>query len=284
MKHLIIGHGSIGKRHAGNLLQLEEEVILFNRQTENYENKLGEVESVFVTCPTAYHMDFALKAAEKGRHVFIEKPVSNTINNVDRLFEICRQNEKICYVGYNFRFHEDLVKIKENLGRLGKILFVRVEVGEFLPDWHPYEDYRFGYAARADMGGGVVLTLSHEIDYIRWLFGPIVFVKALTGKVSNLKIDVEDIACIIMKSENNAYIELHMDYIQKPAVRTMKIQGEKGALSWDYYENKSFDRNKMFIDEIKHYLECCNGKAVPSVKKEEVLDVMMLIEKIKKDW
>lgn len=281
MKHLIVGHGSIGKRHGKNLLFLGEEIILLNRQKDSYDCKLREVDSVFITCPTAYHMEFAVKAAKAGKHVFIEKPVSNKIEGVDELFNISKANEKICYVGYNLRFHKDLIRIKDQIAHIGRVLFVKVEVGEYLPGWHPDEDYRKGYAARSDMGGGVVLTLSHEIDYIRWIFGKINSVKALSGKVSNLEIDVEDTACIIMKSDDGAFIELHMDYIQKPAVRTMKIQCEQGVINWDYYSNIAFDRNQMFMDEAAHYLSCCRNESLPLVTEEEVLDVMSLIENIK---
>lgn len=283
MKHLIIGYGSIGKRHSDNLISLGEEIVRFDRSKDKIEDKLEEVDSVFITCPTAFHMDFALKAAKANKHIFIEKPVSHNLENVKKLYSLCQSNDKICFIGYNFRFHKDLIEIKNKLKSLGKVEFVKVEVGEYLPGWHPDEDYRQGYAARSDMGGGVVLTLSHEIDYIRWLFGSVTSGKAFIGKVSNLDIDVEDTASIILKSDAGTLIELHMDYIQKPAVRTMKIKTESEIINWDYYENKSFDRNQMFIDEASHYLDCCHKKAQPIVTKKEVLDVMNIIEMIKSE-
>ena len=283
MKHLIVGHGSIGKRHEKNLQRIGEKVVLFNRQKELFHNKVKQVDSVFITCPTAYHMVFALEAAKAGKHIFVEKPISDNIDKVRELFDICDSNGKVCYVGYNLRFNKNLIEIREDLEKLGRIFFVKAEVGEYLPGWHIDEDYRKGYAARSDMGGGVVLTLSHEIDYIRWLFGEIRSVKAFTGKVSNLDIDVEDTACIIMKSNDGVLIELHMDYIQEPAVRTMKIQGEFGVINWDYYSDKSFDRNQMFLDEVVHFIACCQKNASPLVTKEEVIDVMNIIEKIKRD-
>lgn len=281
MKHLIIGSGSIGKRHTRNLSSLNEETVIFDRRKDNLEEKLPEVDSVLVTCPTAYHMDYALAAAKAQKHVFIEKPISHTSENLDTLFDLCKKNGKICYVGYHLRFHKELIAIKEKIEHMGKVQFVKVEVGEYLPGWHPDEDYRKSYAAVKNMGGGVVLTFSHEIDYIRWIFGPVSCLKAFTGTVSHLEIDVEDCACIIMKNANGTIIELHMDYIQKTPVRTMKIQCESALIEWDYYANKDFDRNQLFVDEISHYIDCCHKKSSPQVSQTEVIDVMNIIEKIK---
>ena len=280
MRHLIVGFGSIGMRHVSNLVSMNEVVIIYDRHLHDFDERLKEVDSVFITCPTINHMEYALKAAKANKHVFIEKPISHNNKDIKNLYDICRKNNKTCYVGYNFRFHKELIDIKERLNNKD-VSFVKVEVGEYLPGWHPDKDYRKEYSARKDMGGGVVLTLSHEIDYIRWIFGKIKTVKAIIGKTSDLELDVEDTASVIMETEKGVFIELHMDYIQKPAVRTMKVRGKNIDIDWDYYANKEFDRNQMFIDEVTHYINCCNGNATPVVTEEEVVDVMNIIEEIK---
>ena len=317
MKYLFIGLGSIGQRHLKNLRDTTKEpIIAYRTNTKNIEelNKKYNIESytdlneafeekpdvVFITNPTSLHIPVALKAAKNNCHIFIEKPISHDLAQVDKLFSITEKNNKICFVGLNYRFHPNLIKIKQLLdeNKIGKVLFVRIQAGQYLPDWHPGEDYKKGCSARKDLGGGIILTLIHEIDYAYWLFGEIDSVLAQTEKLSSLKIDVEDVAAMILKTKNNAIIELHLDYLQKPAARTMEIIGEKGTINWDYfkndvklflnkenrwitYEEKSFGRNDMYLDELKHFLKCINGEEKQKIANKDVEDVMNIVKAIK---
>jgi len=318
MKYLFVGLGSIGQRHLRNLRDMTEEPILaYRTNTKNVEdlNKKYNIKSytdlnkafeekpgvVFITNPTSLHMPVALKSANNNCHIFIEKPISHDLNQVDQLFSITEKNNKICFIGLNYRFHPNLIKIKQLLdeNKIGKVLFARIQAGQYLPDWHPEEDYKKGCSARKDLGGGTVLTLIHEIDYAYWLFGRIDSVLAQTEKLSSLKIDVEDIAAMILKTKNDAIIELHLDYLQRPATRTMEIVGEKGTINWDYFKNevklflnkenrwityreKSFGRNDMYLDELKHFLKCINGEEKQKITNKDVEEVMKIVKAIKK--
>ena len=317
LKYLFIGLGSIGQRHLKNLRKLTDDTIIaYRTTTENIEelNKKYNISSysdldrafdekpdvVFITNPTRLHMPTALRAAEHNCHLFIEKPISHDLGQIDTLFTIMEKNNKICFTAFNYRFHPNLIKIKEllNQNKIGKVLFARIQVGQYLPDWHPDEDYRIGYSAIEDLGGGVVLTLIHEIDYAYWLFGEIESVIASIEKLSSLEIDVEDMASIILKTKNNVIIELHLDYIQKPATRTCEIVGERGKIVWDYFKNEvklfqnkenkwtifkedSFERNDMYIYELHHFLQCINNKEKQKITNKEVKEVMKIVEVIK---
>ena len=184
MKALITGLGSIGVRHLNNLQTLgvnqlsafrsrnlpppgdiPDHVQIFYDYTEALSQK---PDIVIIANPTAYHIPYAQKAVEVGCHLYLEKPISHTLDDVERLKETVTSNQCVVSVGCQFRFHENLEKIKSWLeeGKLGKIFSVSVDMGEYLPDWHPGEDYRQSYSAKEEMGGGVVLTLIHDLDYL----------------------------------------------------------------------------------------------------------------------
>jgi predicted dehydrogenase len=186
-------------------------------------------------------------------------------------------------VGFQFRFHPTLEKIREfvKTGRLGRPLSFHVHWGEYLPDWHPWEDYRQGYAARADLGGGVVNTLCHPLDYVRWLFGEVNSVSALLGQVSDLELDVEDLAEITLGFENGMIGSVHLDYVQRPPSHWLTVNFEAGQVRWDnatgvveVYEVEKdrwrtiappdgFERNHLFLEEMRHFIAVINGKAEP---------------------
>lgn len=318
MKYLFVGLGSIGQRHLKNLREITDERILaysanpkthknfavkYNVEVFSDFNKalVKKPEIVFITNPTSLHLPYALKAAKQGCHLFIEKPVSHNLDNVDKLFKIVSQKKTVCQVAFQLRFHPSLLLIKKLIEdkRIGKILFSGIEVGQYLPDWHPGEDYRTGYAARKDLGGGVILTLIHELDYAYWLFGNIKSVSAYIGKVSPLEIDVEDLAVITAKTKTGAILEIHLDYIQRPMSRSCRIVGEKGKIEWDYAKNevklfigqtgrskifkaKNFEKNKMYQAELDHFLKCVKRQAEPRPKAKEVKAVMEFVAAVKK--
>jgi predicted dehydrogenase len=210
----------------------------------------------------------------------MEKPISDNRDGIDELEKEVIDRDLVFFMANNFRFHPVFKKIKEFIvkGELGRILFARIQAGQYLPDWHPWEDYRRGYSARRDLGGGVVLTLQHEIDYAYWLFGKFKHIKSHVKKISDMEIDVEDIASIIIETEEGSVLEVHLDYLQRPAKRTIQIQGTKGSLDYrigDRYlkfynfENQAeetildiddYDSNEMYIEEMKYFIRCISGE------------------------
>jgi len=185
------------------------------------------------------------------------------------------------------RFHPSLQRVQVLLeeGAIGRVVAVRIEVGEYLPGWHTYEDYRQMYASRADLGGGVILSQIHELDYVYWLFGMPTRVFALGGHLTRLEVDVEDTASILMECSVDGRaipIHVHQDYIQRPPSRTCEVIGDAGKILVDLRqltvtafdaegnvtESSSipgFQRNQLFLEEMRHFLACVEGRETPRV-------------------
>lgn len=255
-------------------------------------------QAVFICNPSSLHTQIALRAANAGAHIFIEKPVSNSMEGMDELLAIVKAKRLVCYIGYNFRFHTGLKRIKELLeqGHFGTLLAVHSEIGEYLPNWHRYEDYRNMYAARSDLGGGVIFSQIHEMDLIYWYFGLPASIYCLGGKLSKLEIDVEDTASSLMQYDGNKGrfpIMLHQDYVQRPPERTFKIIGDQSVALIDLVKNNltvynvegeaieqwdgaGFKRNNMFQAQMQHFLDCVAGQATPLVNLEDGMQSMRL--------
>jgi predicted dehydrogenase len=321
MKILISGLGGIGQRHLRNLrtlLGVEAEIsgVDLRRNipvlTDQLQVEAGttleekydlhiypDLESalawmpdvVFVCNPTSLHVPTALRAAQAGCHLFIEKPLSNNLEQVEELIGLVESRGLTAVVGYQMRFQPCLqclyALVQEK--KVGRILSVRAEIGEYLPGWHSYEDYRQMYASRQDLGGGVILSQIHEMDYLYWLFGLPRRVYALGGHLSSLEVDVEDTAEILMDYEmdgRSVPVSLHEDYLQRPPRRICEVIGDQGkilvnlaALSVEVFDGEGrqvesvshagFQRNQMFLDELNHFLSSLQGKPKPLVSVRE---------------
>ena len=298
MKALVIGYGSIGRRHIENLSSLKniEIIVCTKRKYDKFlKQKKCKIYTSIEDCikenpkfaiianETRFHIRTALYLARAGIHLLIEKPLSYSLKGTNELLNIANKNKLIVLIGYNFRFHPCLELIREIIlrGDLGRVISVRVENGSFLPDWHQYENYQTNYAARNDLGGGAVLTCIHEIDYLYWFFGNIRDVFSVTGRFSDLNIKAEDLSAIILRFKNNVIAEAHLDYFQQPSARNCKIIGTRGTLSWDiesntvrFYDVKNkkwieklklpkYDINMTYIKELTHLIECIESKAKP---------------------
>jgi predicted dehydrogenase len=300
MKSLVIGCGSIGERHISNLQSLSAGEILVHdvdserlalirekyqvRTYVDFDEALKQHIDAFIICvPPSLHIRFALSGAEHGAHLFIEKPLSHTLDGVDSLLNQTRAKGLVVFVGYNLRFHPGLKLVKQFLDedRIGKVLSATVDVGQYLPDWHPWHDYRQMYTAKKEAGGGIILDASHELDYIRWLLGEVKEVFCFAGKLSSLEVETEDTAEIILKFENGALAGVHLDFVQRAYSRSCKLIGEKGTIVWDYPRKKvsifhaasshweeirtEADPNDMYVEEMKHFVNCAKGEETPMV-------------------
>lgn len=317
MKFLIAGLGSIGRRHLRNLRTLGQQDILLYR---THQATLPDAEldgfpafselslalaqkpdGVIVANPTALHLEVAIASAKAGAALLIEKPVSSSLAGLDELKSALNTSGKPALVGFHFRFHPVLNQIKTLLesGQLGKPLSARAHWGEYLPDWHPWEDYRRSYAARAELGGGVVNTLSHPLDYLRWLLGEVESVNAWTGRLSSLELDVEDNAEILLRFANGTEASLHLDYYQRPPSHTLEITCEEGRVCWDNASGEArvyrasaespvllvppegFDRNQMFLDEMAAFLRLCGGENLPHCTLADGIRVQEIVQAVK---
>ena len=290
MKVVIAGLGSIGRRHLRNLRAcgVEEFVLLRSHRATLPDDELAglpvetsieaalahEPDAIVISNPTALHLDVAIPAAKAGVAILMEKPVSDSMTGMDEFLQIVEENDVPVLVGFQFRWHPGLRGIKNlvEMGEVGRATSVRVRWGEYLPDWHPWEDYRKGYAARKDLGGGVVLTLTHPLDYLRMMFGEVTAEWAFADKVSDLEMDVEDTAEIGLRFENGMIGNVHLDYVQRPPQHSLEVVCTKGSIFWDnadgmvrvfdgekkmwteYPMKEGFERNDLFMAQTAHFV------------------------------
>jgi predicted dehydrogenase len=295
---LIAGLGSIGRRHMGNLRQLGIDDILLYRTKPEPVKEAPELlvftdlaqalaarpDIVIVSTPTAHHLEVALPAARTGCNLFIEKPLSHSWEGIVELLSVIQDQHLVALIGFDLRFDPGLCHVKTLLedGCIGRVVAIQSQVGQYLPDWHPSEDYRKSSSASVDKGGGVILDLIHELDYVSWLIGPISRLTCFADRISGLEITTEDTAAILLRFENGAIGTVHLDYIQRDPSRTCRIIGTEGTILWDYYAKKvrwhvakreiwqefeygSFQRNDRFVAEMQHLLACLRGQELPRV-------------------
>jgi predicted dehydrogenase len=316
-KFLIAGLGSIGRRHFRNLIALGEKdiILLRTRKATLPEDELAgypvetdlqealkkhKPDAVIVSNPTAFHLDVAIPAAKTGCAILLEKPISHTTERLDQLEEAVRKSGSKVLVAFQFRFHPGMLRAKQLIeaGEIGRVISAHVHFGEYLPAWHPWEDYRKGYAARADLGGGVVLTQCHSLDYLPWLAGKVESVWSFTGKVSDLEVDVEDTAKIGLRFAGGALGSLHLDYNRQPPIHTFDIAGTQGTIKWDLTDGTTriyraekkdwelyplpaeWERNVMFVEQMKHFLAVVRGDMQPVCPLEAGIRVQQLVEAV----
>jgi len=326
MKTLIAGLGSIGRRHFRNLITLGETDLVLLRthkatlpddelaghpvETDIHEAlQQHKPDAVVVANPTSLHLDIAIPAAEAGCHILLEKPVSHSLDGLDTLQKAARKSGSKILVGFQFRYHPTLNKARELIqsGTLGKVLTVHAHWGEYLPNWHPWEDYRQSYAARADLGGGVIGTLTHPLDYLRYLLGEIDALWSFNGHISPLELDVEDVAEIGLKFASGAIGGVHVNYVQRPPVHRLEIVGTKGTLRWDnadgvlrFYKMPApfgsysddpptpvmetfslpidFKRNDLFLAQTRHFLNVVRGTENPVCTLGDGIRIQKLVQ------
>jgi predicted dehydrogenase len=311
MRFLIAGLGSAGRRHLRNLLALGEKdiVLLRSQQATLPEEELPELpvesdltqalqghhpDAVIVANPTALHLDVATPAAEAGCSILLEKPISGSLDRVDMLDAALKRGGGRLLVGFQFRFHPSFERARELIrsGQIGEVLTAHAYMGEYLPDWHPWEDYRRGYAARAALGGGVIRTLTHPLDYLRYLVGEVAGLWSFNGRISPLELDVEDTAEIGLRFVNGAIGGVHLNYFQRPPAHWLEVAGTDGTLRWDNADGAlhllktssrfgavsapnpetmietfstpaGFERNDMFLAEMRHFVRVVRGETDP---------------------
>jgi predicted dehydrogenase len=313
---LIVGHGSIGKRHlqlARNLFpDADIRVLMHLKSTSTPDNSNGcfdNIEDVHsfapqlavIANPATFHTAVALKLTEWGVHLLIEKPIAVSQESIQLLLDLSRKNNTVLLVGYNLRFLSSLQEFRSalHLQKIGKVLSVRCEVGQFLPSWRPNTDYRQGVSARSKLGGGVLLELSHEIDYLRWIFGEVEWVTAILSQQSDLDIDVEDTAHLIFgftaKIEDRIQLiaSVNLDFIRRDITRLCTAIGDQGSLRWDGLagtigqfdlESKTWvevfrdEEKDSYASEWKHFLKCISGYEKPLISGNDGLKVLEVIE------
>ncbi len=316
MKFLIVGCGSIGKRHLKNLLYLgEKDLLAFDARADRRaevhdqfgvpiaqtfdEALAAQPEAVLVCTPTSLHTEFALAAVGAGAHLFIEKPIAASLEGLDELLDTADRKKRAILVGCNFRFERGMRHLKALLDEsaIGRALGGRVVFGQYLADWHPWEDYRQGYSARLELGGGILLDAIHEVDYIRWLLGPVHSVMCFSGKTSDLEVSVEDYADMLLHFDSGATAEVHVDYYQRAYQRSLEIYGTEGTLSWSFQDrlvrwfsartktwesfswvqDPTWTVDEMYQAEMQHFVECVKGQSSPVLDGRDARRVLQIV-------
>lgn len=317
---LIVSLGSIGQRHLRLARQLHPNAdirILRHQAGSLVPNMANGVFSriedacafapqvAVISSPATCHIPTAQALANVGTHLLIEKPLSDSLVGVTSLLQTCKERDTVLMTGYNLRFLPSLRRFRELLseGVIDRVLSIRCEVGQYLPAWRPDSDYRLGVSARRELGGGALLELSHELDYLRWIFGDVDWVKATLCRQSRLEIDVEDSAHLILgfapRSDGHQLIgTVNMDFIRHDSTRLCTAIGESGSLRWDgvtgsvsVYEaggkewrdlfSHQPQRDDSYMAEWKNLTDCVNEHTIPAITGEDGLRVLEIIEAIR---
>jgi len=312
MKIGIIGLGSIGKRHVRCLRKLGYEDIVALRTKKgttktlpvefNYINELFNVkdfysnnlDGVIISNPTSLHIETMKIPLEKKIPIFVEKPIADSI---EQLREIDDYDLNSVMIGFSLRYNEIINIVKEFIasGKLGRIYKANLYCGQFLPSWHPYADYKKEYYARKDLGGGAIRTLSHEIDLMHYFLGDPKELCASVEKISDLEIDVDDNVYMICKMANHSLASIELDYFNPVLTRRGIIFGSEGTVEYSFsklnvtfadyngkiriiYKNINLDWNKMYIDQMKNFVNFIKNKESLCCTFQDGVNVMKIIK------
>jgi predicted dehydrogenase len=312
---LIVG-GGIGLRHLDNLQKMlpDIEILLLSRTSkldrqfqktrvsaEVVEAKLFNPEITIIANPATFHSEIVSLLAPTGTAFFIEKPLAASV--VDAKI-IQKQTEKffsVVMIGYNLRFSHSLNFLKELIDqkKYGEVVTVQSDVGQDLRTWRPGVDYRNSVSAQKILGGGVLLELSHEIDYLSWIFGDLQHIQSMMGTIGQLDIDVEDFASVHFVTSAGVPISLTMDFLRRGKSRecvvvlqdgTLKWDGITGSVSelsltgnWEIIHRWDDDLAGTYAAEMEYFLECVSTNAVPTCNLDLAITTLQIVEEIKKN-
>jgi len=303
---LVLGGGSIGTRHAGNLLERGAGEVMVAEPDEKRCKEIArelnvqtctdadtaihewKPDIVFVCSPTALHVPQALKAVEAGAHVFIEKPLSHTMEGVQELQKKSREKKHTVMVGCNMRFHPGVQEVKRLLakGVIGTPLTARIIYSGYLPSWRPQQDYRKSYSASVEQGGAV-LDCIHEIDLALWELGPGKVTQSQVFPATSIGLKTDGSAEMTIRHESGGVSSIHVSFMDEQFERSQHIVGTKGSLVWDFtrgtverYGNdgilaetirqpEEWEPNRMYLEELDHFLNAVEQGTIPMGSLDE---------------
>jgi predicted dehydrogenase len=250
----------------------------------------------FICSPTAFHVQDLNQFLDAGiANIYLEKPVSHTYEGVKGLSEKIKFGSSRVVVGFDLHFDPGLMKTKEILGSgvLGKIYSANAFVGQYLPDWRPFEDHRQGMSASKAKGGGVMLDLVHEFDYLRWLLGAPSRLAAFYQNNPQLEIETEDVSDVLIQFASGASASIHLDYYQRKLIRFCILTGEKGTIKWDLADRSvttvlsdqsqekidfaQFERNDRYVQIVKAFIQNPSDERLTSFE-QALISLKMVLE------
>lgn len=312
MTAAVLGLGSIGLRHARNLIALGQTVRGFDPEQgkrdraeregvvpcRSREAAIEGSSMVVVASPNMHHLSDTEAAISAGCHIFIEKPLAHTDQGLSLLVETARRENLCFFVGLNQRLNPAVVATKEYLSscELGDLFWARFICASYLPDWRPNTDYRANYAADPT-SGGVIFDVIHEFDLAYHLCGPWEPIAAAVQNTGKLEIQSEDVCDAILHHENGVRSTVHLDYVSRPAQRSIVVVGTKGSLSADLRTRHIkvlgtdgtpvFDKrfggtvSDDYIAEMRVFLECTRGEAEPICRPTQAVSLLGQVLKLR---
>ena len=313
----VVGCGSIARRHIANLKRLGVRRVAAcdpdAARLDQARKEFGCVpvhsvatglalspDAVLVCTPPSAHASAALAAIEQGIPCFIEKPIADSVKAAETIRRAAVRRGVLVAVGYQLRRHPAIVWIRRGLDerRWGPVQYIRAQVGQYLPDWRPWQDYRKSYTARKALGGGILLDASHEIDLALHLAGPARSVFCAADRLSPLKIDVEDTAELTLRFASGAMGSVHLDMIRRAYDRSCQILCRDGVVEWSYQDGTvrvydarsakwktipiSKDGNVQYLDEMRLFLSSLGRRRAPGLAGlDESLSALRIVEAAK---
>jgi predicted dehydrogenase len=311
---VVIGAGSIGRRHAENLTRLGASVGMYDVATEyltdlcrekGYEPvrdldkaiKKEHYDAALVCTPNHLHITMARKTVDADLDLFVEKPLSHSYDGVEDLLWTVAKKELVAMAGFNLRFEPGLLHLKKTIDPK-RVAFAQIDAGSHMPTWRPGTDYRKTYSANRSMGGGIILDDVHELDYACWLFGYPQTVLCSYGRFSSLEIDVEDTADFHLRYPDKL-VTVHSDYLQKRYTRRCKICYRDGhAVEWtfgdrvvEYLDDREllfsykdrFSVNDLYVEEMRTFLDCIRKRRVPESDLTNAARILKIAISAKQD-
>ncbi len=309
LRALVVGMGSIGQRHLSLLRSAGvQHIVVQTRRPAAVRVATGAVVAttmdealrsdpdLVLVCTTAnLRIDAALAAVRQGCHLFVEKPLANSMTGVEELRAVVQATGVTAVAGFDMRFDPGLCQVKTWIdgGRIGRVLSIQAQVGQYLPDWRPGRNYWETASARNEWGGGAIFELTHELDYVSWLVGHVDTVSCLSAKVSDLRLDVEDVAIMTLAFASGAVGSVHVDFLQRVPTRTCRVIGELGSVEWDHqartaslrlpdasqnedFSYRAFERDDRFAAQMAHLLACVAGTSQPRADLNAAIDNLRL--------
>lgn len=315
-KYLVVSLGSIGRRHLQNLRRLRPQsrigVLRLSGAAAGEvpdgadcclasmaEARAFRPTAAVICSPASTHLGVATALVEDGVPVLIEKPIAHESKGLDALLAMAGSRGVPLMTGYNLRFLPSLAEARRLVlsGAIGQVLGVRAEVGQYLPDWRPDARYQDSVSARQALGGGALLELSHEIDYVSWIFGVPARVSAVGGRYGALEIDVEDMVSLCLEYDRPRLLaSIHLDFLQRSASRSCKFIGSEGTLVWDgiaetvaVYRSGTRewsrdhvpcmpDKNAMYLEELSHFLAAVERRGPVAIDGAQGRQVLRIVE------
>jgi predicted dehydrogenase len=293
-----VGGGSIGGRHLRNLAGAGiGPLALVEPDTSRREALCAETgaaafaelegglawspDLVVVASPTHLHVRQALEAVRRVCHVFIEKPLSHSLDGLDELSAEIEKRGLVSMVGCNMRFHPGPARIKSLLDEqaIGRVVSARIHTGSYLPEWRPGTDYRCSYSASEAMGGGAILDCIHEIDLALWYFGPGRLLAAASTPAETIGLEVEGTAELLIQHASRVISSVHLNFVQRDYRRSCIVVGSEGTIEWDWQAGavqrlapgqepcrwplpSDWVANDMYVAQLRHFLECVAERRV----------------------